>query len=176
MKKILLALLCMLALAGGWYLLSPLWINTTIDEDLSFHQAETSPTPQEPDQTAESAPSTSPTLLASGPLQDADSAHKGSGTASIYTQDGAALVRLEDLLVTNGPDLRVLLTKHPAPTNAAEVNEGFVELATLKANIGNQNYPIPEGTNLSDYAGVIIYCKAFRVVFATATLTPSTDR
>jgi hypothetical protein len=36
--------------------------------------------------------------------------------------------------------------------------------------LGNQNYDIPAGTDLSRYQSVVIYCKPFHVVFATATL------
>ena len=38
-------------------------------------------------------------------------------------------------------------------------------------NLGNQNYEIPAGVDLSEYQGVVIYCVPFHVVFATATLS-----
>ncbi|MDQ3883960.1 MAG: DM13 domain-containing protein, partial [Thermoproteota archaeon] len=42
----------------------------------------------------------------------------------------------------------------------------------LKGNIGNQNYDIPEGTDLSRYDTVLIWCKAFSVLFGGAKLEP----
>ncbi len=49
--------------------------------------------------------------------------------------------------MTNGPDLRVVLTPHSDPSGHGDVTQdGHVNLGKLKGNIGDQNYPIPEGT------------------------------
>ena len=57
-----------------------------------------------------------PQIIASGSFRDADSFHRGSGTATIYrSADGSGLLRLEDFRVTNGPDLRVLLSPAADP-------------------------------------------------------------
>jgi hypothetical protein len=45
-----------------------------------------------------------------------------------------------------------------------------VNLGRLKANIGNQNYEVPEGTDLTKYGTVLIWCKAFSVLFGSADL------
>ena len=56
--------------------------------------------------TATEAVQAGPVLLETGSFQDADSFHKGSGQATIYRgSDGSHLLRLENLNVTNGPDL-----------------------------------------------------------------------
>jgi len=112
-------------------------------------------------------------LFASGSFTGADSFHQGSGTASIFQQGAESVVRLEDFDVTNGPDLHVILTKHPNPTASADIGEDYVDLGSLKGNIGNQNYEIPTDIDLSEYQSVVIYCVPFHVVFATATLTTS---
>ncbi len=52
----------------------------------------------------------------------------------------------------------------------AEVGSDYVDLGSLKGNMGNQNYEIPTDLDLSDYQGVVIYCMPFHVVFATASL------
>jgi hypothetical protein len=44
-------------------------------------------------------------------------------------------------------------------------------LGSLKGNLGNQNYEIGADIELSKYKSVVIYCKPFHVVFATATLS-----
>jgi hypothetical protein len=41
---------------------------------------------------------------------------------------------------------------------------------TLQANIGNQNYAIPAGTEMSKYDTVLIWCRAFSVLFGSADL------
>ena len=107
-----------------------------------------------------------------GSFKDADSFHRGSGTATIYrTPDGSEVLRLEDLNVTNGPALHVVLSTHPDPERSEQVKqEGYVDLGDLKGNRGNQNYPIPAGVDTSIHQSVVIYCYPFQVVFSVATL------
>ena len=110
--------------------------------------------------------------VAMGSFKDADAFHRGSGTATIYrTPDGSEVVRLEDLNVTNGPALHVVLSTHPDPERSEQVKqEGYVDLGDLKGNRGNQNYPIPAGVDTSIHKSVVIYCYPFAVVFSVATL------
>ena len=110
--------------------------------------------------------------VAMGSFKDADAFHRGSGTATIYrTPDGSEVLRLEDLNVTNGPALHVVLSTHPDPERSEQVKqEGFVDLGDLKGNRGNQNYPIPAGVDTSIHKSVVIYCYPFAVVFSVATL------
>lgn len=110
--------------------------------------------------------------VATGSFKDADAFHRGSGTATIYrTPDGAEVLRLENLDVTNGPALHVVLSTHPDPERSEQVKqEGFVDLGDLKGNRGNQNYPIPAGVDTSIHKSVVIYCYPFAVVFSVATL------
>ncbi len=114
-----------------------------------------------------------PVAVKQGTFRDADSFHKGEGSATLYTlPDGSHVLRFEDFRVTNGPDLRVLLASHPDPMSRGNVHSGeYVELAKLKGNIGNQNYPLPEGLSPDDYNSVIIYCKPFQVIFSVAPLS-----
>ena len=114
-----------------------------------------------------------PAKLRVGEFMDQDALHRGSGTATIYRAgDGSLLLRLENLDVTNGPDLRVLLATHPEPDRRNDLEErGYVHLGKLKGNKGNQNYPI-EDPNVDPGAvgSVVIYCMPFHVVFSVATL------
>ena len=114
-----------------------------------------------------------PMKLRVGEFMDQDALHKGSGTATIYqTGDGSLLLRLENLDVTNGPDLRVLLATHPEPDRRNDLEErGYVHLGKLKGNKGSQNYPIEDPNVDPDTVGsVVIYCMPFHVVFSVATL------
>jgi hypothetical protein len=79
--------------------------------------------------------------------------------------DGSLNLRLADFSVTNGPDLIVFLSP-----DADDYDGSGISLGALKANNGNQNYAIPAGTDLSQYASVVIWCKSFPTVFAIATL------
>jgi len=114
-----------------------------------------------------------PAVVASGSFVDADSVHRGSGNATLYALPGGEhLVRLEDLDVTNGPDLVVYLAKANNPKTAAEVTDGgFLSLGKLKGNMGNQNYPVPNGTDVSQYGSVVVWCELFGVLFSPASFS-----
>lgn len=118
----------------------------------------------------------SPARVKGGALRDGDSFHKGSGQATIYRlPDGSHTLRLANLRVTNGPDLRVILTPHPNPTTPDHVKApGFVELGKLKGNIGDQNYDIPVTVDPAAQGSVVIYCYPFNVIFSIAPLQAGT--
>ena len=84
--------------------------------------------------------------LKTGEFRDQDALHKGSGQATIYRgPDGAHLLRLDDLNVTNGPDLFVLLSPHHDPNNPDEARtEGYVNLGELKGNRGKPELLYPQ--------------------------------
>ncbi len=77
------------------------------------------------------------------------------------------MVRLENFAVRNGPDLFVYLS--PSADGYAD---GAIELGRLKADTGNQNYAVPAGAldNPDRVASVVIWCKQFSHLFATAPL------
>lgn len=94
-----------------------------------------------------------------------DGFHNAEGAAKvIQLTDGNYILRLVNFKATNGPDLYVYLSTDK--TNADVIN-----LGRLKGNIGNQNYPIPAGTDLSKYNTAIIWCRAFSVLFGSAQLS-----
>jgi hypothetical protein len=165
-----------LALPLGWYLASPLVLSTTIDEPAPIAAAPSphasSPASSTPSAATSVAPAASATrspLALSGAFHGSDDFHFGRGTARlIETAPGAFVVRLEDFAVRNGPDLYVYLS--PSADGYAA---GSIELGRLKADIGNQNYAVPTGT-LDDpavAASVVIWCKQFSHLFATAPLS-----
>ncbi len=117
--------------------------------------------------TNDPAPKQETAILAHGALRDGDALHKGAGEAAILRlRDGALVLRLSDLLLTNGPALHVYLT---VDENGG-TDRGFVDLGPLKGNRGNQNYDIPEEVEISQYKGLAIWCVPFGVLFASARL------
>lgn len=110
--------------------------------------------------------------LKAGEFRDADRVHKGSGQAALYQgPDGAHLLRLENLNVTNGPDLHVILSPHPDPKSQGDIKgPGYVDLGKLKGNQGNQNYEIPDDVDIGAQQSVVVYCKPFHVIFSVASL------
>lgn len=132
-------------------------------------ETETEPEPM-PTTTTE-APG--PVTLLSGQFKDADSRHRGSGDATIYElADGSRVLRVENLDVTNGPDLHVYLTPVADATTSGEATaEGYLDLGGLKGNKGDQNYPILGDFDPDQDWTVVIYCVPFHVVFTTAPLS-----
>ena len=94
-----------------------------------------------------------------------DGIHNAEGTAKVVPlkQEDTNILRLENLKVTNGPDLYVYLSTDKSASD-------IVNLGKLKANNGNQNYNIPVGTDLTKYDTVLIWCKAFSVLFGSVEL------
>jgi hypothetical protein len=98
--------------------------------------------------------------------------HTTTGQAIVTElQDGSRVLRFEGFETSNGPDLRVYLSA--GSSDAAfgkEYGEDYVELGRLKGNIGNQNYEVPAGTDLTRYRNAVVWCKRFSVGFGVATL------
>lgn len=94
-----------------------------------------------------------------------DGIHDAQGDVLIIeSDDGSRFLRFENFKASNGPDLFVYLATD-------ETAEDFVSLGDLKGNIGNQNYMIPPGADLSNYDVVLIWCKQFSVLFGSAKLS-----
>ena len=155
-RKLLVALVLLVAAAGAWYAFRPdrLFINQTVNE--------TFPTA--------AAANNGPAKLASGEFHNG--AHDTKGTATIYQlADGKKTPRLTNFATSNGPDVRVyLVAAQDAKDNDTVKNAGFVELGSLKGNIGDQNYDVPANVDLAKYRAVTIWCARFGVNFGTAPL------
>jgi len=109
--------------------------------------------------------SETPTTILSTTFTGVDVVHWGKGTAEIVkSQDGVKLSFKDNFEVAQGPDLFVYLSPNAAGQELGE----FASLGNLKATKGMQEYDLPE--NYKDYKTVIIWCRAFGVTFATASL------
>lgn len=93
-----------------------------------------------------------------------DGIHDAVGEVFIIeAEDGSKFLRFENFKASNGPDLYVYLATD-------ETASDYVSLGKLKGNIGNQNYLIPPGADLSNQDTVLIWCKQFSVLFGSAKL------
>jgi hypothetical protein len=134
-------------------------MNTSIDESMA--QINQSLSEQ---QTSQTGNETSNLLSTGSFVGVGDGIHDAQGIAKVIPIEGGSnVLRLEDLVVTNGPDLYVYLSTDKSASD-------FVDVGRLKANIGNQNYPIPAGTDMTKYDTVLIWCRAFSVLFGSADL------
>lgn len=175
---ILALLLVAIVLPVGWYLLSPLFIERVVSEELPPALREAmAPALKEAaaKQTAMSEPMpgpANPALVARGEFMPV--AHEGRGRALVYRgATGDLILRFEGFYVLNGPDLRVYMVRAPVVKSRADVQE-YLELGKLKGNRGDQNYPLPTGFDLAAYQSVVIWCHPFGVAFASASLGQAT--
>jgi hypothetical protein len=133
-------------------------INNSIDESMDEMLSQ-----RQPQNTATNT--TTPDAFRTGSFVGVgDGIHNAEGMAKVIPlQDGSNILRLEDLRVTNGPDLYVYLATDKSSSD-------FVNVGKLKANNGNQNYDIPIETDLAKYNTVLIWCRPFSVLFGSAEL------
>jgi hypothetical protein len=135
--------------AVAWFLVSPLFIRTSLIE-------------------APSRPASAP--IARGAFNEIDLVHKGRGEAVLSrAADGRLVVALEDFSVTNGPDLHVFLSRHASPASDAEVKDGVL-LGKLKASEGAFAYETEAPLDPAEFKSVVIHCVTFRTIFSVARL------
>lgn len=116
------------------------------------------------------APMSMPVKVSEGSFRGV--AHETKGTASIYQlPDGKRVLRFSGFQTSNGPDVQVYLVAAPdAKDNETVTKAGFIRIADLKGNMGDQNYDLPASVDLNKYRAVTIWCRRFGVNFATAPL------
>jgi hypothetical protein len=162
-KKALLGVAGAIAIGIAWYAFRPelLFVNETVSESLPA---------------VAHAQNSAPQAIAEGSFKSV--AHETKGVATIYQQpDGKRVLRFTGFATSNGPDVRVLLIAAPdASDNDTVKNAGYIEVAKLKGNVGDQNYDLPAGVDLNKYKAVTIWCNRFSVNFATAPLGFPTGR
>jgi electron transfer DM13 len=155
LKKVALVLgvLVVVGGAGLWYAFRPerLFINQRVNEQFPTASAASN-------------------KLATGQFHSG--AHETKGTATLFQlADGKRMLRLTDFATSNGPDVHVyLVAADDAKDNDTVTKAGFVDIGSLKGNIGDQNYDLPANTDLAKYRAVTIWCKRFSVNFGTAPL------
>jgi hypothetical protein len=166
MKKTIIIAIVVTAIAvpAAIYAAGPLFINTTIDEAAPLPTMDT--VSDSPGDNMTGKPDAMETRIAGTFVGVGDGIHDAEGTATVIPVANGNVLRLEGFRSTNGPDLYVYLSTGKDASD-------FVNLGRLKANIGNQNYDIPEGTDLSKYDTALIWCQQFSVLFGSAKLESS---
>jgi hypothetical protein len=153
-----------------WFQPQKLFLNKTVNEPLPGIIA-TTPAGEANSGAAEGRSSPSgPQVLRSGSFRSLE--HATTGKAIVLRRPGGSLIlRLEHLSTSNGPDLRVYLSRVSASGELHAYRTGFIDLGALKGNRGSQNYVIPAGTDLSAFKSAVIWCRRFAVGFGVAPLS-----
>lgn len=93
------------------------------------------------------------------------------GDITVYRYpDERKLLRIENLSLLNGPDLRVYLVTIADPLNLEELGNDYIDLGALRANSGNQNYDIPRELNIRTFASVVIFDRVSGHIFGVARI------
>jgi hypothetical protein len=171
------AVLSAVLIAGAaWYLGSPLFIRTTLNEALPTATAVSAPTAaattgatSAPQATAAQTAAAGVVVLLQGELQRVDDLHSGKGPVRIVRIGDQRIVRFENVAITNAPDVHVYLSRE---TGGKWAEATSLYLGALKATNGSFNYDIPANADLSAYKSVVVWCRAFAVLVTWADLKP----
>lgn len=158
-RKTLVVLAVAIFAIAAWYAFRPerLFINQQVNEQFPTASAASN-------------------KLASGQFHSG--AHETKGMATVFQlADGKKTLRLTDFATSNGPDVHVyLVASNDAKDNDSVTKAGFIDIGSLKGNLGDQNYELPAGVDLAKYRAVTIWCKRFSVKFVggfeSGPLTP----
>lgn len=161
MKKIILALVAIIVLAVGYYLISPLFRRSELNE--------AAPVPVVTEEVVEVADGdtepVTPTFTTQGPFPvKGTTGHPASGDVYVIKNGETTTIRYEDFSTINGPDLKVYLAKDLEATE-------FIDLGRLKATDGDINYEVPAGVNVDEYPYVLTWCVLFSVLFNSAEIS-----
>jgi hypothetical protein len=86
-----------------------------------------------------------------------------SGTARVYESNGKWQLRLVSFNSSNGPDLKVYLSKETQPIT-------FIKLGDLKSIAGNHSYEIISKPDFMQYRFALIHCEQYNHLFGSAEL------
>jgi len=157
-RRAILVVIGLVVVGGGWAAFRPelLFVDKNVSESLEG--------------VANAVATTEPMALASGTFRSGE--HATSGNAIVYKlASGERVLRLTEFATSNGPDVHIYLVAAGDVTDNATVKTaGFVDLGSLKGNIGDQNYTVPADVDLSKYRAVTVWCARFGVNFGTAPL------
>lgn len=179
-KKILISVGVLIVLAVAYWLLSPLWRNVALNEELpvaisttlindNFLVMDVDTKVDFEKQTMEmkdkmmiesdAMPANESSII--GRADMIARAHDVEGVALLVQSGDETFLRFENIKTINGPDLRIYLS---SGLNADDI----VDLGSIRATEGNVNYAIPAGTDLGKYKNAMIWCRAFGVLFSYA--------
>lgn len=167
-------LLIVVGLPILFWLVSPFWNNPRLDEQLPTVQdnlksmnpeamenftKQTESMKGEIMEKDDSMPSNEYGIIAKSPM--VARAHDVMGEALLVKVKDQYFLRFENLETINGPDLRIYLSANLSA-------DDIIDLGPIRATVGNVNYVIPSGTDLSKYKNAMIWCRAFGVLFSYA--------
>lgn len=154
-----------------------LFVNTEVNDTIPSVAAVTTPADSghgTTESNSSSAAPSGPVIVSQGEFISHE--HTTTGTARIYRlPDGSHQLALENLQTSNGPDVRVWLSKGPVIEGTAGWTTAgqhpHLDVAPIKGNLGNQVYELPADFNPEEWPTVDLWCEDFAVSFGAAALS-----
>ena len=175
-----------IALIVAWYLISPVFRSSELDDAVPEFMEEVAHAPEEKvnaltiqvpappgavetvvveevgDRVQDEEDAENPVArIFAGPF--VESAHHVEGSARILEGDDERVLRFEDFDTSDGPNLHIYLS---SDLNATD----FVDLGKIRATTGNINYDVDPSIDLEKYDKVLVWCVPFGVLFSYAEL------
>jgi len=167
LKTIAIAGIAICVVAAAWYLGSPLFIRTTLDEPApSAAAARSTALPSATSGVTVAATAAAPTTV-TGELGYVDALHNGTGRVLMVRTGSALTLRFENVAITNAPDVHVYLSRE---TGGKWSEATSLYLGSLKATNGSFNYVVPADADLPGYNSVVVWCRRFSVLITWADL------
>ena len=96
-----------------------------------------------------------------------------SGDWSVVYVDGQTVIRFSNNFKARaGPDLKVFLSPQTVDAvSGRTATNGAVLLGKLKSTKGTQDYVLPQGVSISDFASVLVHCEQFSVLWGGGALS-----
>lgn len=176
-KRILIIVVSAIVGVISYWLISPLFIDVEVQDELPTNTLPINPDPVEsqiidspelesPEDAANetSEPTSLPNTPADRVFPIVDTrGHPASGEIRVVVTPDEQIIRYENYDGTNGPDLKVYLA---SDLDATEI----VDLGPSRASKGNINYSVPLDVDIDDYPYVLTWCEAFGVLFDYAKI------
>jgi len=158
--QIALGLVVLASLSIAYYLISPAFIVVEMNEALPSTDSAGISISQ-PVLGSNATEMVVTNILAQGEFMPGD--HDVAGKAILLESEGEKILRFEDFDTINGPDLLIYLSKDLTAKD-------FVNIGGIKATKGNVNYEVDSSIDTSQYKNVLVWCRAFGVLFSYAEL------
>ncbi|MHA2260697.1 MAG: DM13 domain-containing protein [Promethearchaeota archaeon] len=111
-------------------------------------------------------------IISEGTFVQIDTSHWGRGKAQIvYIAPDDLQVQLVEVEIASGPDLFVYLSDKSSFQGINDSPGNFINVGRLSSFKGNFSYNIPSGSDIGDIKAVLIWCRAFSVLFTYAILS-----
>lgn len=99
------------------------------------------------------------------------------GGWQLIEENGQTLIRFDQSFKTKGgPDLKIFLS----PSSITDVTgktatDGSLLLGALESTSGTQDYIIPEGVSLADFASILVHCEQYSVLWGGGDLNQAAN-